>query len=84
LVDTEGLVLKAKVHSAKVMDWDGIKSLLRRADEHFPRLKYLWVDAGYRGENKGNDRVEKTLGWSVDLVERPKKPAPKEVLMAWA
>src|SRR5919107_3438415 len=31
LVDTEGLVLKAKVHSAKVMDYEGIKSLLRRA-----------------------------------------------------
>jgi putative transposase len=28
LVDTEGFVLKAKVHSAKVMDWDGIKTLL--------------------------------------------------------
>jgi putative transposase len=27
--------------------------------------------------------VEKTLGWSVDLVERARKPAPKEVLMAW-
>ena len=24
------------------------------------------------------------MGWSVDLVERPKKPAPEEVLMAWA
>jgi putative transposase len=80
LVDTEGFVLKAKVHSAKVMDWDGIKTLLQRADEHFPRLKHLWVDAGYRGK----DWVEKTLGWSVDLVERPRKPAPKEVLLAWA
>jgi putative transposase len=28
--------------------------------------------------------VEKTLGWSVDLVERPRKPAPEEVLRAWA
>ncbi len=37
-----------------------------------------------RGEDKGKDWVEKTLGWSVDLVERPRKPAPKEVLMAWA
>jgi hypothetical protein len=27
LVDTQGLVLKAKVHSAKIMDWDGIKRL---------------------------------------------------------
>jgi transposase len=28
--------------------------------------------------------VEKTLGWTVELVERPRKAAPKEVLMAWA
>ena len=31
LVDTEGLVLKAKVHSAKVPDQDGIKLLLKAA-----------------------------------------------------
>jgi putative transposase len=84
LVDTEGFVLRVKVHSAKVMNWDGIKTLLQRADEHFTRLKHLWVDAGYRGEDKGKDWVEKTFGWSVDLVERPRNPAPKEVLMAWA
>ena len=84
LVDTEGLVLKAKVHSAKVMDHEGIKTLLRHADEAFPRLKHLWLDAGYRGEDKGKDWVEKTLGWSVDLVERPRKPAPEKVLRAWA
>jgi hypothetical protein len=52
LVDTEGFVLKAKVHSAKVMDWDGIKELLRRADTPFPRLKHLWVDAGATAEKK--------------------------------
>ncbi len=28
LVDTEGFVLRAKVHSAKVMDYEGIKTLL--------------------------------------------------------
>jgi putative transposase len=84
LVDTEGFVLEAKVHSAKVMDWDGIKMLLQRADTQFPRLKHLWVDAGYRGEDRGKDWVEKALGWSVELVERPRKPASKEVLMAWA
>jgi len=84
LVDTEGLMLKAKVHSAKVMDYDGIKTLLQRADEQFPRLSQLWVDAGYRGEDKGADWVQKSLGWSVDFVERPCKPAPEEVLMRWA
>src|SRR5918995_1402614 len=83
-VDTEGFVLKVKVHSAKVMDYEGIKTLLGWANERCPRLRHLWLDAGYRGEGKGADWVEKTLGWSVDLVERPKKPAPEEVLMRWA
>ena len=80
LVDTQGLVLKALVHSAKVMDYEGIKTLLRQAEKAFPRLSHLWLDAGYRGEDKGKDWVQKTLGWSVDLVERPRKLAPKEVL----
>ena len=84
LVDTEGFVLKAKVHSAKVMDYEGIKALLEQAGEQFSRVRHLWVDTGYRGENKGKDWVEKKLGWSVELVERPRKPAPEEVLMTWA
>jgi putative transposase len=66
------------------MDWEGIKTLLQWADRQFPRLSHLWVDAGYRGEDKGADWVQKTLGWSVELVERRRKPAPEEVLMAWA
>ncbi len=84
LVDTEGFVLKAKVHSAKVMDAEGIKKLLKQAGETFPRLSHLWLDAGYRGEDKGKDWVEKTLGWSVEMVQRPRKIASKETLMAWA
>ena len=66
------------------MDYEGIKTLLRKADERFPRLRHLWLDAGYRGQDKGKDWVEKTLGWSVELVERPRKPAPEEVMMRWA
>ena len=84
LVDTEGFVLKAKVHSAKVMDYEGIKVLLDCAKELFPRLSHLWMDGGYNGEDKGGDWVEKTLGWRVEIVRRPRKPAPKDVLMAWA
>jgi putative transposase len=78
LVDTEGFVLRAKVHSAKVMDYEGIKSLLHRAKERFPRLSHLWLDAGYRGEDKGADWVQKTLGsgaWISSSVRR--SPPPK-------
>jgi putative transposase len=28
--------------------------------------------------------VEKTLGWSVEIVRRPRKPALEEVMMAWS
>jgi putative transposase len=38
LVDTQGLVLKAKVHAASVMDWEGIKMLLRRSEAEFRAL----------------------------------------------
>jgi transposase len=43
-------------------------------------------ERGYGGGKKikGKDWVDKTLGWSVELVKRPKTPAPKEVLLAWA
>ena len=84
LVDTEGFVLKAKVHSAKVMDYEGIKALLGRAKGMFPRLAHLWMDGGYTGEDKGGDWVQKTFGWSVEIVSRPRKPAPEEVMMKWA
>jgi putative transposase len=58
LVDTEGLVLKAKVHVANMVDQEGIKPLLDGAKELFPRLSHLWLDAGYRGEEKGR-------GWAL-------------------
>jgi putative transposase len=90
LVDTQGLVLKAKVHSASIMDFEGIKMLLRQAAVLFPQTQAPVAGQRlYRGEDKGKDWVEE--GPRVDprvergeLVERPKKSAPKEVLRAWA
>ncbi len=74
LVDTQGLVLKVKVHAASVMDRDGIKALLKRAKESFPRLSHLWLDAGYNGRGKGKDWVENTLGLTAEVVRHPPKP----------
>ena len=44
----------------------------------------MWLNAGYRGEEKDKGWVEKVLGWTVEIVERPRKPAPEKVLKAWA
>jgi putative transposase len=81
LVDTQGLVLKAKVHSAKVMDRDGVEPLLRCTEDRFPRLKHLWLDAGYKG--KAKEWIEGALGWTVEVVQHPPKMAPQEVMRAW-
>src|SRR5215210_5270325 len=82
LVDTEGLVLKAKVHSAKVPDQDGIKLLLKGVRDRLPRLSHLWVDAGYQG--RGKEWAENVLGLSVEVVHRTPKPTPEKVAMKWA
>ncbi len=88
LVDTEGWVLRSKVHAANVMDRDGIKLLLDGSvHELFPRLGHVWLDAGYNGEGKGRDWVEKTLGWTAEVVQHPRKIrhvwAPEGAVINW-
>jgi putative transposase len=73
LVDTEGFLLKAKVHAANVFDRDGIKLLLQDAKELYPRLSHLWLDAGYNGQGKGKDWVEKALELTAEIVRHPPK-----------
>src|SRR5919107_884219 len=72
LVDTEGLVLKAKVHSAKVPEQDGLRLLLESARGGVSCLKHLWLDAGYEGSGKG--WAEEVMGLSVEVVRKPPKP----------
>jgi putative transposase len=82
LVDTEGLVLKACLHSAKVPDQDGIRLLLEQVRGRFARLSHLWVDAGYQG--RGRKWVEEVMGLSVEVVRKPPKPVPEKVAEVWA
>jgi putative transposase len=82
LVDTEGLVLNAKVHSAKIPEQDGLKMLLESARAGGSHLKHLWLDAGYEG--RGKRWAEEVLGLSVQIVRKPAKPIPEKVAMIWA
>ena len=82
LVDTEGLVLKVRVHSAKVPDEDGIRLLLNPACNRLGRLSHLWVDAGYQG--RGKRWAEEAMGLSVEVVRKPQKPIPEKVAELWA
>jgi transposase len=71
LVDTLGMMLKAKVHTADLKDRAAVPLVLEGAAEEFPRLEHLWVDQGYTGA--GKTWIEKHLGWSVEVVKHPPK-----------
>jgi putative transposase len=75
-------VLKAKVHSAKVPDQDGLRLLLESAKAKLLCLSHLWVDAGYQG--RGRKWAEEVLSLSVEVVRKPPKPVPEKVAKAWA
>jgi putative transposase len=85
LVDAQGLVLRAKVHSAAVQDRAAVPWVLEGAAEEFPRLEHVWVDQAYTGS--GKTWIETQLGWSVEVVGHPPKPrgvwAPIGAVMDW-
>jgi hypothetical protein len=87
LVDTYGFVLKAKVpNSAKVMDFERGSRPYCAAGRYAPSAPLspvvgCWLP--WRGKRQGLG-TEKALGWSLDLLERARKVAPKDVLMGWA
>jgi putative transposase len=63
-VDTEGLILKAKVHSAKVPDQDGLRLLLESARSGLSRLSHLWLGtqdtrAERQAVGRGGDGLER-------------------------
>ena len=75
LVDTQGWVLRCKVHPADVMDRDGVMQLLPREQTkaEFPRLAHVWLDAGDNGKDKGRDWIEQQLGWTTAVVRPPSR-----------
>jgi transposase len=71
LVDTTGLLLKARVHAADITDRDGARSLLGNLGDEFPRLQHVWADMGYRG--KVVEWIKEHLNWTVEIVKQPRR-----------
>lgn len=70
LVDTQGLLLLASVHSAGVQDRDGGLLLLSALFDTFPLLKKLFADAAYQGPifHEGLARIRSHL--AIEIVKR--------------
>lgn len=79
-METQGWGLRGKVHPAEVMDRDGVLQLLppEPTKAAFPRLTHVWRDAGDDGKDKGQDWLEKQLGWTTTVV----KPPPRRGIVA--
>jgi putative transposase len=67
LVDTQGLVLQARVHNANLTDRGSIELLLEPSSpDRLTRLPHPWLDAGYTGRDRGAGWVEKVFGWTAE------------------
>jgi len=63
-VDTDGLILKVRVHAASVQDRDGATLVLDQIDAPLSHLELIWADGGYAGD--------KLAGWMAERFgQRP-------------
>jgi putative transposase len=72
LVNTQGLVLHARVHAPDVQDRAAVPILLDGVLAHFPQIAQVWVDQGYTGA--GKQWIVEHLGRNVTVVQHPPKP----------
>jgi putative transposase len=72
LVDTLGLVLRAKVPAAAMQDRAAVPQVLQGVKDLVGRLAHSWLDQGSTGA--GKTWIEQELGWSVELVKHAPRP----------
>jgi putative transposase len=80
LVDTLGLLLAIKVHSAGIVDRKGARLLLGALPRSFPRLSHLFADRGYTGPLL--DWIKAKLGWDTEIVPKPDNDSHEEWTLA--
>jgi transposase len=66
LVDTQGTLLKNKVHPADIHDRAGAELLLEGLQHLFPAIEQMWADTAYRGLK---DWLHKVLGWRLSIPQ---------------
>lgn len=69
LVDTQGLLLVAVVHSARLQDRDGAELVFAEAADRYPSLRRIWADQGYRGDLE--EAVRQGYDFELEIVLRP-------------
>lgn len=70
VTDTNGLLLAVHVHPANVQDVHGAVPLLERLRTKFPKLRHVFADRIYRGDQLLR-AVAHCGSWIIEIVERP-------------
>ena len=66
LVDTNGLVLAARVHGADLPDRDGGRRVLAEGlGQKLPRMELVWADGACTGGFR--EWAQEELGWRVEV-----------------
>jgi len=65
VVDTQGLLLKAKVLPADLHDRPAAEQVLAGLHQPFPEVRLLWADTAYRGLAAW---LGEQLGWSLEIT----------------
>lgn len=91
VTDTQGFLLAVLVHAANIQDNHGAVPLLGSLRESFPKLRHIFADRVYRGEQLRN-AIAAFGRWTIEIVTRSErvgtfKPEPKrwviERTFAW-
>ena len=91
VTDTQGFLLAVLVHAANIQDNHGAVPLLGSLRESFPKLRHIFADRVYRGEQLRN-AIAAFGRWTIEIVTRSErvgtfKPKPKrwviERTFAW-
>jgi putative transposase len=69
MVDTLGLPLSIYVSPADMADTQGARRLLAGLKYVVPRLKKIWADAAYRGQDLA-DWCKRVGDWDLEVVQR--------------
>jgi putative transposase len=70
VTDTNGLLLGVHVHPANVQDCHGAVPLLERVRSRFPKLRHVFADRIYRGDQLQN-ALSHCGPWTIEIVQRP-------------
>jgi putative transposase len=71
VTDTEGFLLAVRVHEADIQDPHGAPPLLRALRHRFPRLRHVFADRIYRGDQL-RGAIADCGPWTIEIVERPR------------